>query len=145
MALAADPPPPPEDPPFPEITAPRLSLVEGAVSFWRPGTEDWTPALVNTAMAAGDRLYTDDDANLELELGARAFVRAGEKTQAVVANIEPDFLQVEVTTGQASIDVREIDAGHTIAIETPNAARRRVDACWCRPRMGARLSAARLG
>lgn len=122
-AVAADPPPPPEgEPPFPEITPPRLSLVEGAVSFWRPGAEDWTPALVNTALAAGDRLYADDDANLELEVGARTFVRAGEKTQIVIANIEPDFLQVEVTTGQASIDVRELAAGHTIAVATPNAA-----------------------
>ena len=49
-------------------------------------------------------------------------MRAGEKTQVGIANIEPDFLQVEVTTGQASIDVRELDAGHTIEVGTPNAA-----------------------
>jgi hypothetical protein len=121
-ALAADPPAPPDDTPIPETTPPRLSLTEGAVSFWRPGADDWTAAQVNTALAAGDRLYADEDANLELQIGARAFVRAGEKTQVGIANIEPDFLQVEVTTGQASIDVRELDAGHTIEVGTPNAA-----------------------
>lgn len=121
-AIAADPPPPRDDTPIPETTPPRLSLTEGAVSFWRPGAEDWTAAQVNTALAAGDRLYTDEDANLELQIGARAFVRAGAKTQVGIANIEPDFLQVEVTTGQASIDVRELDAGHTIEVGTPNAA-----------------------
>jgi len=121
-ALAADSPPPPDETPVPETTPPRLSLIEGEVSFWRPGAEDWTPALVNTALAAGDRLYAADDANLEIQVGGRAFVRAGEKTQVGIANIEPDFLQIEVTTGQASIDVREIDAGHTIVVATPNAA-----------------------
>ena len=108
--------------PIPETTPPRLSMIEGTASFWRPGAEDWTAAQVNTALAAGDRLYTDDDANLEIQVGARAFVRAGENTQLGIANIEPDFLQVEVTAGQASIDVRSLDAGHTIEVDTPNAA-----------------------
>jgi hypothetical protein len=122
-ALAADAPPKPDDDtPIPETTPPRLALIEGSASFWRPGAEGWTPAQVNTALAAGDRLYTDEDSNLELQLDARVFVRAGEKTQLGVANIEPDFVQFELTIGQASIDVREIDPGHTIAVATPNAA-----------------------
>ena len=29
-------------------TPPRLSLIEGQVSFWRPGGEDWAPARPNT-------------------------------------------------------------------------------------------------
>ena len=123
VLLAADTPPNPEDDtPIPETTPPRLALIDGTASFWRPGAEDWSPAQVNIAMAAGDRLYTDTGSNLELQLDARVFVRTGEKTQIGIANIEPDFVQFEVTTGQASIDVREIDAGHTIAVATPNAA-----------------------
>jgi hypothetical protein len=59
---------------------------------------------------------------LELEIGARAFIRAGEQTQIGVANLEPDFLQVEVKAGSASVDVRSIPAGHTVEIDTPNAA-----------------------
>src|SRR6185503_3099869 len=103
-------------------TPPRLSYAEGEVSFWRPGAEDWSEARVNTPLAAGDALYTGPEANLELEIGARAFIRAGEETQIGVANLEPDFLQVEVKGGQASVDVRSIPAGHTVEIDTPNAA-----------------------
>src|SRR5437868_7714756 len=48
-------------------TPPRISLIEGEVSFWRPGAEDWAPAQVNTPLAPGDDLYTGHGGNLELQ------------------------------------------------------------------------------
>jgi hypothetical protein len=101
FALGADAPPPP---PGAEITPPRLSFVDGKASFWRPGAEDWAPSRVNTPLAAGDALYTGERANLEVQVGPRAFVRAAEKTQLGLVNIDPDFLQVKVTSGHASLD-----------------------------------------
>src|SRR5437899_9324702 len=62
-------------------TPPRLSFVDGEVSFWRPGAEDWAPAQVNTPLAEGDSLYTGDGANAEVQVGPRAFVRAGAGTE----------------------------------------------------------------
>ena len=41
LARGADAPPPP---PGAEITPPRLSFVDGSVSFRRTGAEDWAPA-----------------------------------------------------------------------------------------------------
>ena len=35
-------------------TPPRLSFIDGSVSFWRPGAEDWSEAQINTPLAAGD-------------------------------------------------------------------------------------------
>jgi len=32
-------------------TPPRVSFLDGEVSFWRPGAEDWAPAKVNTPLA----------------------------------------------------------------------------------------------
>src|SRR6185437_8285637 len=49
-------------------TPPRLAFIDGEVSFWRPGAEDWAPAQQNTALAAGDHVYAGDGANFELEL-----------------------------------------------------------------------------
>src|SRR5712692_6435859 len=57
-------------------TPPRLSYTTGEVSFWRPGATDWAPAQINTPLAAGDELYTATQGTLELQVGARAFVRA---------------------------------------------------------------------
>src|SRR5574340_1663510 len=99
----------------------RLGFMEGEASFWRPGAEDWAPARLNTPLAAGDELYTGDRASLELQIGARAFVRAGERTQLGLVNHEPDFLQLKVTTGRASLDLRALPQGYTVELDTPNA------------------------
>ena len=82
-----------------ERTPPRLSFVDGEVSFFRPGAQDWAPASVNTPLAAGDELYAAEGANLELQIGSRAYVRAGEETQLALTSVEPDFLQFRVHRG----------------------------------------------
>lgn len=99
----------------------RLSFVEGTASFWRPGAEDWVAARVNTPLAAGDALYSGDDSNIELQIGSRAFVRAGENTQLSLINQEPDYLQFKVPAGQVSFDLRSLPSGYTVEIDTPNA------------------------
>jgi hypothetical protein len=105
-----------------ERTPPRLAFIDGEVSFWRPGAGDWAPAQVNTALAAGDELFTGGAANLELQVDAAAFVRAGENTQLGLTGLEPDFLQLRVTEGHVSLDLRSRSASQTIEIDTPNAA-----------------------
>jgi len=105
-----------------ERTPPRLAFVDGEVSFFRPGAGDWAPAQVNTALAAGDELFTGDAANLELQVGPSAFVRAGERTQLSLTSLEPDFLQLRVTEGHLSLDLRSRRASQAIEIDTPNAA-----------------------
>ena len=122
---AAPVPPPPTDTQVPadstDVTPPRVSYINGQVSFWRPGAEDWAPAKLNTPLAPGDVLYAGPDGNVEIQIGPRAFVRAAEGTQIGLDNQEPDFLQLRVTGGLAALDVREIAASHTIEVGTPNA------------------------
>src|SRR5713101_7388966 len=112
---AEAPPPAGETAPAPggagERTPPRLSFIYGEVSFWRPGAEDWTLAQINTPLFPGDALYAGTGASLELQIGPRAFVRAGAETQLELENHEPDFLQFKVTAGHVSVDVRSMKAG----------------------------------
>jgi uncharacterized protein DUF6600 len=115
------------DPPDPEQAAvgqtpPRLGLVDGQVSFWRPGAADWVQAQVNTPLAPGDELSTGSPGDLELQIGARAFVRGWANTQLGLEYQEPDFLQVKVTAGHAALDLRALESGYTLEIDTPNAA-----------------------
>jgi hypothetical protein len=105
-----------------ERTPPRLSFVDGDVSFHRPGAEDWSEAEVNTPLAAGDELYAAPDATLEVQIGERAYLRAGEETQLALDSLEPDFLQIRVTGGHVSLDLRTLKASQTFEIDTPNAA-----------------------
>jgi hypothetical protein len=105
-----------------EKTPPRLSLVDGEASFWRPGADDWTQAQINTPLAAGDELYTGPSANLEIQVGGRAFVRAGQDTQIGIYALEPDYLQLRVAAGDLSLDLRSLEPGRTLEVNTPNAA-----------------------
>jgi uncharacterized protein DUF6600 len=103
-------------------TPPRLSYADGEVSYFRPGAQDWAPAEVNTALAPGDELYTGNRGNLELQVGGRAFVRAWGDSQLGLVNHEPDFIQIKVTSGHVSLDLRTVEAGRTIELDTPHAA-----------------------
>jgi hypothetical protein len=104
------------------ITPPRLSYSDGEVSFWRPGADDWAPAQINTPLAPGDELYTGDRSNLELQVGSRAYVRASGDTQLGLVNQDPDFLELKVTNGSLSVDLRSLDSGTAIEVDTPQAA-----------------------
>jgi hypothetical protein len=117
--LAQEPPAPGQGP---EATPARVSYINGEVSFWRPGADEWAEARVNTPLAPGDMLYTGTGGSVEIQFGPRAFVRAGNGTQIGLDNQEPDFVQFRVTSGHAALDLRELAAGNTVEIDTPNAA-----------------------
>lgn len=104
------------------LTPPRLSYVEGETSFWRPGAEQWAAAQVNTPLAAGDEMSTGHRGNLELQVGAQAFVRAWGNTRLGLAELAPDLLRVTVTTGHVALDARSLQPGRSIEIGTPHAA-----------------------
>ena len=118
----AQPPVPPDDATADERTPPRLSYVDGQVSFWRPGAPEWVAAQINTALAPGDELSTGAPGNVEVQIGARAFVRAWAGSVVGLVNQEPDFLQLKVTAGHVALDLRTLDAGRTVELDTPNAA-----------------------
>ncbi|MGH7535248.1 MAG: DUF6600 domain-containing protein, partial [Gemmatimonadales bacterium] len=103
-------------------TPPRLSYVDGQVSFWRPGAQDWAQAQVNTPLAPNDQVATGSPGTLELQIGGRAFVRAWANTRLGLENQEPDFVQFKVTAGHASFDLRTLEPGRTVEVDTPNAA-----------------------
>lgn len=102
-------------------TPPRLSFIDGQVSYWRPGAEDWASAPPNLPLSEGDALYTGQNANLELQFGSRSFVRADENTQLSLVNQDEHFIQFTLTDGLVSFDIRSIAEGDTVEVDTPNA------------------------
>ena len=100
----------------------RLAYTNGSVSFWRYGAEDWVEARVNTPLITGDALYTGTNAELELQAEGRAFIRADDNTQISLVNQTPDFMQLKVTSGRVSLDLRTLpSAEYTVELDTPNA------------------------
>ena len=105
-----------------DATPPRISYINGEVSFWRPGADEWTQARENMPLAPGDVLYAGPNGNVEVQVGPRAFVRAAEGTQMGLDNQESDYVQLRITSGHAALDVRALDSGDAIELATPNAA-----------------------
>jgi hypothetical protein len=100
----------------------RLSVVEGTVSFWRSGDQDWSPAQVNMALAAGDSIYASDGATVEIQIGPKAFVRLMAGTQLNIVREDVGLLQVGLASGNASFDLRSLAQNQLVEIDTPNAA-----------------------
>ena len=107
---------------MPEVTPARLSYLNGEVSFWRAGADDWAPATLNTPLAPGDILYAGPNGNVEIQVGPRAFVRAAYGTQIGLDNQEPEYTQFRVTGGQVALDLRGLPPNSTLEVDTPNAA-----------------------
>jgi hypothetical protein len=113
---------PPAAPYAADRMPPRVSLIEGQASFWRPGAADWVEAQINTALAPEDELATGPSGRLEVQVGPRAFLRLHTNTQVGLEAQEPDVLQFSLTAGDASLDLRGLDAGQIVEVDTPNAA-----------------------
>jgi Family of unknown function (DUF6600) len=102
-------------------TPPRLSYIDGPVSYWRMGAEDWASASINLPLSEGDALYTGQNATLELQIGSRSFVRADESSEVSLLSQDEHFIQFKVTEGLVSFDIRSIAEGDTIEVDTPHA------------------------
>ena len=105
-----------------ERTPARLSFTDGRVSFWRAGAPQWSQAVVNTPLAPGDELATGSPGTLELQVGPRAFIRSWTNSQLGLLSQEFDFLQIKLTNGHLSLDLRTLASGETVEVDTPNAA-----------------------
>jgi hypothetical protein len=110
------------DEPLTQATDPaRLGVAEGPVFFWRQGQSEWASAQVNTAVVAGDALRTGAKGTAELQVGPRDFVRLTADTQVNLVGHEPRLMQFRVEAGLASFDLRGVETGHLIEIDTANA------------------------
>ncbi len=118
-SAAADAPPSDASP---TVTPPRLRFLDGAVSFWRPGADDWAVARVNTPLAAGDELYAADGASAEVEVCGQTYMRSGAESDLGLESVDADFLQAKVTSGRLVLDLVRFQPGHRMEIDTPNAA-----------------------
>jgi hypothetical protein len=102
-------------------TPPRLSFIDGEVSYWRAGAEDWARARPNLALAEGDALYAGRDANFEVQFGSRSYIRADEDSQLSLLELAEHRIQFKLTSGLVSFDMRSLVVGDSVEVSTPDA------------------------
>jgi hypothetical protein len=105
----------------PPGVAARLGYLEGAVSLEPAGTQDWASAERNRPLTTGDRLWTDQDAVAELDLGS-AVVRLGSMTGFAFLNLDDMHTQMQLSAGVIIVRVWDMAQGQNYEIDTPNLA-----------------------
>jgi hypothetical protein len=108
-----------EDDP-PSVVA-RLAFSQGAVSFQPAGTDDWVDAGVNRPVTIGDKLWSDQDGRVELQLDAST-IRLFHSTGFSFLNLNDNVTQVRLSEGTILVRVRHLDENETYEIDTPNLA-----------------------
>jgi hypothetical protein len=99
----------------------RIGYASGAVSFSPGGENDWVRATVNRPMITGDRLWTDDGARAELQLG-RIAVRMGARTSLTLLNLDDRIVQLQLSQGRLNLRLRHLERDQTFEVDTPNLA-----------------------
>jgi hypothetical protein len=107
----------PGDPP---ARVARLNYETGPVSF-RPGAvEDWTPAVPNYPLTAGDHLWTDFGGQAEMHVGSTA-IRMKEQTALSLLNLDDRTVQLSLTQGTIHLRIRNLREDEIFEVDTPNA------------------------
>lgn len=99
----------------------RMSYISGNASFQPGGDDRWSEAMINRPLVTGDRLYTDSDSRVELEVGT-AVLRMDDRTSLSFLDVNDDIVQVELTQGTLNLQVKRLFDGQTYEVDTPTLA-----------------------
>ena len=104
-----------------------LSYMEGSVAFAPVGETEWSGAVPNRPITRGDRLWTDPGGRAEMHLGSAA-LHLDSQTFIAISALDSDVLQLSLNEGALSARVRQLEAGETFEVDTPQLAFRAAQA-----------------
>jgi Family of unknown function (DUF6600) len=107
-----------EDPPS---RVARLAYAQGSVSFQPAGTDDWVSAVVNRPMTTGDKLWSDNDGRVEMQLDS-SLLRISNSTGVSFLNLSDNVTQIQLSAGTLLVRVLRLNDNETYEIDTPNLA-----------------------
>src|SRR5579883_3394899 len=99
----------------------RVSFIRGDVTMQRGDSGDFSSVTLNTPLMAGDKVATGDDSRTELQLDYANILRLGEHSQADIATLDSNRIQVQIGQGVASYSVLN-GSQADVEIDTPNVA-----------------------
>jgi hypothetical protein len=116
FALASIPSFAQDDPPD---QAGRVSSITGTVSIQTAGSDDWGQAYPNLPIAPGDRIFTDQDGQVELQVG-QSYLRIGPNTDITLVNEDQSGITFGVAQGSVHLHSFGFWQGMSLDLSTPN-------------------------
>ena len=110
-----------QDPDDPPGRVARLGFMEGSVSFQPAGESEWVSAVPNRPMTTGDKLWTDQNSRVEVQLGS-AVIRLAANTGISFLNLDDRTVQVQLSSGSVNVRIRRLGRDENFEIDTPNLA-----------------------
>lgn len=99
----------------------RLSYIDGPVSFLAASADSWAVAEPNRPVTTGDRIWADNAARAEIDLGSAALRLSGQ-TELDVVRLNDHWIQVRLPQGTLNQRVKVLAASGDDEIDAPNAA-----------------------
>ncbi len=99
----------------------RVSFIRGDVTMQRGDSGDFSAVSLNTPLMAADKVATGDGSRAELQLDYANILRLDQHSQANIATLDNNRIQVQVGQGVAVYSV--LNGGQAdVEIDTPNVA-----------------------
>ncbi len=99
----------------------RLGDLTGPVSFSPAGEDDWVLAGINRPLTSGDRLWAENGARAEIQIGG-AMIRMSDGTGVTVLNLDDSIAQLQLWQGTLNVRVRRLAPNQLVEVDTPNLA-----------------------
>jgi hypothetical protein len=96
----------------------RLAQLNGTVSFRTPDATQWIPASTNYPVTSGDALWTDANAQAEIEVSA-SHIALAPTTELDIATLNDTALQAVQPQGELYLHLMPGTPGETYAVQTP--------------------------
>jgi len=104
----------------PPSRAARLSYVSGDVSLAPAGNDEWAQAVLNRPLTTGDRLWVDQGARAEVQVGSANLYLDGDSGFSFV-DLDDSQMHMKLTDGTLTVRVQSKRDDESIEIDTPNA------------------------
>ncbi len=97
----------------------RISVIHGDVSTMHGDAGEWVTGTVNTPVVPGDTVATADRSRAEVQLDPANVMRLEQHTEAKVADLEQNKLQIQLASGMIVFSAFK-DTQTDAEIDTPN-------------------------
>jgi hypothetical protein len=116
LAFASTSSPAQDDPP---AQAGRLSSISGTVSIQQVGSDDWGQALPNLPFGPGDRIFTDSDGRVEVQVG-QSYIRIGPNSDLSFVRSSPTTISFGLAQGSVRVHSFGLWPGQHLFFNTPS-------------------------